>query len=264
MNSHRRMKQIGYVASLVVVLVIFFSLIVPFSVRLFAEKTPVVTPSPYQPIKLEQEAIIVHQRPDGSRTADIVAQVRNPNSRAGLSSYVVTFKVLNPAGEEILSHTEKTHLLPGALQYVVAIDVPIPVEAAIGRLQVLLPAEGDLTFQPLPNGLNPPEFQTLLQGRSQRDIAGIPIETQTGLVTNASTFDWEKVEVVAVGLNAQRQIIAVGKTFLGRLLVGEQRQFTVTWPTTGEPIRNVIALPSTDMFNEENLVETLGNSGTLR
>lgn len=258
------MKQLGYAASLGVVIVIFFSLILPFSVRLFEDKAPVITPSPYQPIRLEQEAAIVHQRPDGSRTVDLVAQLRNPNARAGVSSYSITFKVVDPAGAEIISHTERTHLLPGALQYVAAIDVPLPSQVAVGGLQILLPAEIDIEFQQLPEGLRPPEFQTVPQDRTSSDIAGRTIESQPGLVTNASTFDWEKVEVVAVGLNADRKIIAVGKTFLGRLLVGEQRQFTVTWPVTGEPIRNVIAVPSTDMFSEANVVETLGDSGTLR
>lgn len=264
MFSHRRIKQGLYAGSLALSILIFFFLLVPFSVRLFQEKPPVVTPSPYQPIKLDQEAIIVHQRADGTRSVDMVAQLRNPNPRAGVSSYTVTFKVFDASGNEIVSQEEKTHLLPGALQYVATLDARLPNQVAVGRFQTLLPPVGDIEFSQLPDGLNPPEFQTLLQARTTGEEAGRGIERQLGLVTNASTFDWQKVEVVAVGLNGSGQIVAVGKTFLGRLLVGEQRQFTVNWPTPAEPIRNVVALPSTDMFNEENLVETLGNSGTLR
>lgn len=264
MPSHRFWKKTVYAAGFFVVCVGFLLVVIPLSFRSRTTPTPTPTQSPFSPIVLEQRAALVHQRVDGSRSLDLVAQLRNPNPRAGVSGYPVTFVAYGKDDAELVRKKEMVHLTPGALQYAAAIDIPIANDATVSRVDVLLPAHDDVQFVLLPEGVSVPEFQTFVQARSVRDVGGNAIETQPGLVRNTGTFDWQKVEVMVVGLNQSKNIIAVGKTFIGRLLVGEQRQFTVQWPATSEPIVDVVALPSTDMFGEANVVEILGNSGLLQ
>jgi len=107
-------------------------------------------------------------------------------------------------------------------------------------------------------------FNLFLRDRTSSLIGQTATDIQKGVVTNASTFDWQRVEVVAVAVNDQGEIIAVGQTFVGKLLVGEQREFTVQWPKPTQAISRVIALPSTNIFREDNFVKIIGDPSLLR
>ncbi len=91
-----------------------------------------------------------------------------------------------------------------------------------------------------------------------------PMEQQTGIVTNNSTFDWEKVEVTGVALDSKGAIIGVGRTFVGKLLIGEQREFTLLWPFPDDQTVRVVALASTNIYSDANVVHIIGDPGKLR
>lgn len=261
--SRRMRKQAGYVLVFLgaLVLTVAVVLAVVRAPQRMAEPTPIPTPR-YADIIQEKVVVLPYPGTNGQTLLDIVVQLRNPNARAGMTAYPVDMVVYSATGQTLVTHREMAHILPGALQYVVAVGLELPRGEVLGQVQVSRPPTAN--FIELPDGVPLPSFSTFLRERQAGQVGNQVIETQTGLVKNSGTFDWQKVEVVAVALNANREIIAAGTTFLGRLLAGEQREFTVQWPQPEENIVQVVVLPSTDMFSEENIVEILGDPSRLR
>jgi hypothetical protein len=258
----RTKKQIAYGTGFAVVLVgILGVLINGVSRSESAENTPVQV-SNLIPVKLETLDSIRHQeRPGVENTIDIVARLRNPNAGAGISKYTVMFIVKDASGQEIKRVPVETYILPGAIQYVMALNVPVGV-SQVATIDADLPTNP--TFIPLGTNTNPPTFSAFARERKSSTVGEVTSDEQTGIVKNTSTFAWEKVEVYVVALNNQSKVIAAGKTFLGALTVGEEREFTVAWPKPQETIERVIILPSTNMFQEENAIRAIGNPGLLQ
>ncbi len=246
--------------------IVAFIVIVTLLVR---DETPVVivTPLPqFVAISVESVTAVPHITTVGlkGRTVDVIARLRNENPRAGTAHYPLTFNVYDPRGNQIASATQSAYLLPGAVQYVIATDIPIPQESQLGRVEVIKPSQSEVTFMSLPNGIDAPKFSSRPLNRTTQTIGDVLVEEQTGIVTNTGTLDWQKVEVVGVAVDGAGNVIAASKTFVGRLLVGEQREFTLQWPQPAVQTDRVIIIPSTNMFREENFVEIIGDPSSLR
>lgn len=261
--SRRNRKKTVYAAGLVGVSAAVVLIVSALTRPASAPAQP--TPSPtalYAPIVNERVTALPYKHADGRTTVDVVVQLRNPNPRAGVSRYPVDFRILDPSGATLLTHQELAYIPPATLQYVMALGLELSPQQTIGKVEVTLPPSP--LFEVLPEQVSTPTFSTFLRTVSERAVGDEIVATQTGLAKNTSTFDWQKVEVAVVGLNANQEVVAAGKTFLGRLLTGEQREFSVEWPKPREAIVHVIALPSTNVFREENVVEIEGDPSRLR
>ncbi|MBI3255706.1 MAG: hypothetical protein HYZ63_01930 [Candidatus Andersenbacteria bacterium] len=258
----RTKKQIAYGTGFAAVLMGIIVLLGNASLR---NQHPEDAPAPissFLPIKLEALDSIQHiELPGVEHTIDIVARLRNPNAGAGVSKYIVTFSVKDRAGQEIRRVPVETYILPGAIQYAMALNVPIG-GTQVASIEADLPVSP--TFIPLGGSQTPPSFSAFARERKSSTVGQVTSDEQTGIVKNTSTFAWEKVEVYVVGINSESRVIAAGKTFLGALTVGEEREFTVAWPQPDELIERIIILPSTNMFQEQNAIRAIGNPGLLQ
>ncbi|MEX2054705.1 MAG: hypothetical protein WD972_00850 [Candidatus Andersenbacteria bacterium] len=219
---------------------------------------PLATPTPVvatRPIVVEQVDVVRHQS-----SVDIVARLRNPNALAGVKEYPITFVLLNSEQQEIVQHPVTTYLLPGSLQYVVAIG--IPVGEVVTEVRVDIPPTPN--FTELPRGLDLPNFGSFERERALKPIGRLSYEEQKGILRNNSTVDFNRVQVTALALDERAVVVGVGTTFLGALKVGEQREFTVQWPEPARPTRRVVIFPSTNVFLEENIIRAIGDPSLLR
>lgn len=223
----------------------------------------VATPTPtVPPVQLEQVSVIPHEpRQFGDqRTVDVVARLRNPNPRLGVAEYSLTFHLRNRAGQEILAVSPLTYLLPGAVQYVAAINVAVP--EPVGSVEATLP--GAPPYQVLPNGLEVPTFSVFPRERQARSIGEVVIEEQKGIVSNPSPFAWEQVDIIGVALGPQGEVVGVGQTSVGALEIGEQREFFLQWPRPSALTERVILTASANVFRQGNLQPLPGDPNTLR
>lgn len=265
MVLRRVYKRTAYAAFALVAALAVVGVVVLLSGSGSSQRTARVTPTPdtFTPIEVGRVVVIPHTGSSGqTRTVDIVAELRNQNPRAGVRDYAVTFSIQNPAGEEITSTKVDTYILPGSQQYALALDVGLPAGEQLGQVKVAKPS--DVQFLRLPEKLDLPQFSLFLQTREEQVIGDSVTQRQVGLVRNTGTLDWERVEVSAIAVDESGDIIAAGRTFVGRLLTGEQREFSLQWPKPTRPVSNVIAVPSTNIFREENVIKALGDPGTLR
>lgn len=257
MNAKRLRKQVTYA----VIYGIFWLVIIGVPIMLIAEPgspRPTPTPAPTvtpQPISIQSVDVIQHER-----AVDVVARLHNPNARTGIVHYPVSFILFNNAGVEVHRQTVASHILPGSLQYITALN--IPVEGPISRVTLETPESPK--YANVPPNIPLPSFSTFLRERTARSVGGQNITEQKGVVTNSSSLDWQYVEVTALALDANDRPVGVGTTFVGRLTSGEQREFTVQWPTSGEPIARVVTLATTNIFKEDNIIRAVGDPASLR
>lgn len=213
-------------------------------------------PPAYKPIVIDQVEVLRH-----GNNADIVARLQNPNPQAGIERYPVTFTVLDSQGTTVVAHTVDAYVIPGGLQYIAALGLRLG-GAEPGTVEVQVPP--DPVFTAVSARLALPSFNTFLSERSTVRVGDQTVEQQRGLVTNASSFNFERVEVTAVAVDNLGRAVGVGQTFLGELKVGEQREFTIQWPVPAVPTSRVVVLATTNLFREQNILRQLSDPSRLR
>lgn len=264
MVAHRLFKQIVYLGLALALLfagvtAVFWLFVHP------ATPAPLPSPtlSPHKPIVVEEVTVIPHIPVSvvETPTVDIVARLRNPNPTVGVGQYPVVFVIHAVSGAALLSKEEMTYLLPGSLQYVAAVGIPLPTRE-IGQVEVMLPPQP--VWQEVPAAIKPPEFNVFLKNRYDQAIGEAVLEQQRGVIRNVGTFDWEKVEIIALAISADNKVVGVGNTFVGLLQSTQEREFTVQWPKPTQTTVRVITFPSTNIFAEGNISHSIGDPNSLR
>lgn len=261
----RTKKQIGYGIAYVIAFTAFIFLLAVGIAGPGDQAPPAPTPTPpvFEDIQLEEASVIQHAPTtlSGIGTVDIVARLRNPNPRAGLEQYTVTFVLRNSTGAELGRQQATTYILPGSLQYVLALNVP--VDEQVTKVDVNLPKDPD--FETVPLSLELPRFSIFSRDRTIRQIGDRSIEETVGVVENTSTFDWQETDVIGVGIGASGNVTGVSRTSVGALVVGGQREFTLQWPQPPiEPTVRTLLIPSTNIFRDDNFLRAIGDPSQLR
>lgn len=217
--------------------------------------------SPQTPSTITRESLIVESVDvvHYENTIDVVARIRNPNPRDGVPDYDVTFVFLDDQNKEIDRIHERVNLLPGSLNYISVLDIPL---STIASVKVDMPSQP--FFITLPKTAPLPEFNSFLRERNMRTIGNQEYEIQKGLITNRGTLGYRLVNVTGIAFDSEGKIVGVGKTFLGEFAAGEQRVVTLQWPAPASPTQHVILLPSTNIFLQDNIMPVTGDPSLLR
>lgn len=258
MSGQRVLKQGFYAVlfSLVGVIAVSGSLLLFVSPPKIQLAQPSPSPaSSFELLKIERVDFITH-----AGTLDIVARIHNPNAHAGIGLFPIRFSLIGQDGKAMNTVTAESYILPGSTQYVSMLEVPISQPVSDVKADFPKP----LNFQSLPEALRLPTFSTFLYNRTDAKPGQSVMEEQKGIVTNTSTFDFNRVEVTILAFDAQDKLAGIGTTFLGSLNVQEQREFTVLWAKPAVPADRIIAAPTTNIFKEDNIIRALGNPGLLR
>lgn len=247
-------KQISYATVFFFILIMIFVLFIFPSLDLLNRFRPVPPPERAD-IVIESIDPVIHRG-----RLDVVARVRNPNPRAGVPDFDLTFVFLDEAGNVLSRITKDSYLMPGAVQYEALLDV----EATSALHEVRVDPPEQVNFEELPPFVGVPAFNTFLQGRQIRSIGGQNIEEQKGIINNTSALGYRRVELTGVAFNSNNQVIGVSTTFVGELLVAEQREFTLQWPAPPTPSERVIVIPTTNIYETDNILDIRGNPALLR
>ncbi len=254
----RTVKKAAYAALFILVILTFSSPIVYGGFNRLRQLWRIVeAPHPQQrePIIVERVDTVVH-----ADTVDIAARVRNPNPGAGIPDYTVTFVLLDSNGKEIESVVSRTYILPGSLNYIAAIGIPLSTQ--LGSIKVNL--SPNPTFVSLPEHISLPSFNTFVRERRIRSVGQRQLEEVRGIVINTSALDFSRVEITSVAIDSTGQVVGVGSTFVGELRVGEQREFSVQWPLPSRQGERILILPSTNIYLEGNILPIKGDPDLLR
>lgn len=256
MVSRRLLKQFSYAGGCATFLALILVGVV-FTVR-SPRFSPAVIPSPsvsYVPVMIEELFSVQH-----IDAIDVAVRLRNRNPHVGVADYPVIFIIEDTQGREITRRQEAAYLLPGSLRYVATLGVPVR-EAVRVRVEVPL----DPPWQELPPTIRLPQLGAFLRGETHVQVVGsTQVQQQKGIANNASSYGLARVDIVALAYDSDRKVIGIGKTFLGELGVGEQREFTVQWPQPPRVPADIITALSTNAFDEDNVLPVVGDPGSIR
>lgn len=261
---HRVLKKTVYGVGYVAIAGFFIFLVIAPFIPKKQITGPFVTPEPLLPIIVENITAIPHINDPGptGKTVDVVARLRNNNPRAGIKDYEVTFQLKDASGAVIQTVTQHEYVLPGSIGYIAALDMQIPPTAVFDHVDVI--TSKNPKFLSIPDTAPTPQFSIFPRDRTLVNSGKFVLEQQTGIVTNSSSFDWQVVDVVGVALDANGAIVGVGKTTVGKLIIGEQREFALQWPRPNTATAKVVALAVTNMYDDANFVQIVGDPGKLR
>lgn len=162
----------------------------------------------------------------GGSAYDLAARIKNINPNFGLADLGYAFKFYDASDKLLGEKRGRTFLLPGREKYI--IEGNVAAGAAIAKTELILDNMAPDDWRQLGNNFELPNLFV-------RDMQFRLLENQTafaeasGNVKNDSDFDFDKVEVAVVLMDAQGEIIGVNKTAAHTILAGEERYFSVSW-----------------------------------
>lgn len=233
----RLRKQITVVAVVATALVGLLALI---TLVLYEPPLPPPPPPPtFEPLVVREVRVL---RSDTDRL-DLFALVKNPNANAGVREVDYTFE-LRSGDQLAASIPGKTFFLPGQEKPIIEVNRAI---AADGR--DLTVRFGEPVWVSVASDFRAPALVPV--ARESRIRPGEPeLYEVKGVLANESSLDYLRVEVSALGLDADGELLGAGRTFVGSLLAGERREFTLSWPIPrGGSVSQVRVFPEVNVFS---------------
>lgn len=159
---------------------------------------------------------------------DLIAKIKNPNSDWGVESLSYNF-----------GRQGKTYVLPQETKYIIEQKVEL-VEPSKIEFEVQ-----NISWRKLKDFKN---LDLIIKDQKQ-DLIDEKYNRVSGILENKSNYALDKIEIVSVLFNAQQKIIAVNKTSLDAVKIGESRYFEISWPyQLSEPVSSFEVKAYTDVF----------------
>lgn len=182
---------------------------------------------------------------------DFVAQIYNPNTAYGASSFNYSLIFTDENGVELLKSGGTSYIIPGQTKYLTAVSLKINGEAAKADIEInsvqwskVQPFDSVVNFM-----IRRQNFLPNINGNSQFSAT----------LFNSSNFDFDKVDVAIVLFDGAGNISGVGKTDIRTFLSGTERGFQVQWPySLDSEVANVAIEAATNLFENSNFIKNYG------
>lgn len=183
---------------------------------------------------------------------DFIARIYNPNTTYGASNFDYNVSFTDANGIELLKSVGSSYILPGQTKYLTAVSLKINGEIANATMTVnsvqwskVQPFDSVVDFM-----IRRQNFSLDTSGNSQF----------TAALFNSSNFDFDKVDVAIVLLDAGGNVIGAGKTDIRTFLSGTERGFQVQWPypIDSNIVASVTIEATTNLFENSNFLKTYG------
>ena len=184
----------------------------------------------------------------GSNLYDVIARVKNPNSKLGAGVLNYTVRIRDIDGEVIKIVGGKDFLLPREEVFLVIPGVSL--SRMPGVAEVIFEGitwQESLVPEPSLAVINP-IYKTFSPGETFASEV-------TGAIKNVSTYGFNRVRVQILLFDEGGELLSAATSDINTLQSNEGRFFKVTWP---EPftrlVRDVKVLPRTNIFDEQNIL----------
>lgn len=245
----RLRKQLAILA----VIVAFFGgiFVVVFAVVYEPPAPPPPPPPTYADLTVVSTALF-RSAPD---RADILAVVKNPNANAGVRDVRYTLEVRS-SGAVVTEVSGNAFFLPGQEKPIVSIEASVPIQGTEVSIRFGVPA-----WMPVTSDFRPPSLIVVSRQGKFRD-GGSPVYEVKGVLANESGLDFLAVEMTSLGVDADGEVIGVGRTFIGSLRALERREFTVSWPlSAGRSVSRTREYPEVNVFSPAAVQPRVGLPG---
>jgi hypothetical protein len=196
--------------------------------------------------------------PGGQGKYDVMVRVSNPNNQIAGSSFSYDIKLKDASGIVLAEKSGKSFILPVESKYIIETGLETNGIPAQTEVSIDIP-EWEEFF-----GYERPELN-IYNKRYELISSGIGYSKAFGLLRNESPFDFNTVKIKVVLRDAGGQPIAFNKTEMNTINSGEQRDFSMIWPTSfpGE-VQGVEMEAEADVFNTQNFIKKYTNSSSQK
>jgi hypothetical protein len=240
----------------VVALIILIPLIVFFISEL--TKKPEVTP----PVEVEKppadfkvEVMETKLLKSNGNQYDILAKIRNINPDWGVSKLDYKFILKDKLGAKVGERERESYILPQQERYLIEIGVESLTEAETVELELTLSEA-----QKLKQFVNP---QAQLAVKDMGHFVSEGKSRANGLLSNQSSFGFEKVDINVILYNPKDEVVGVNYTNLNAFLPGTERYFSVAWSGTIKGASRVEIEPNVNVFETGSFMDIYGTGQTL-
>lgn len=156
---------------------------------------------------------------------DVYAEVANPNSYVGSSTFSYKFIIKNAVGEIMAEPHGTSFILPADKKYIIETnvatkDIPASVELIVS----------DPVWVEAMDAYEKPALKVISKNYSEI-TSGIGFGEATGLLKNESPFSFNSINVRIILENEEGKIVALNSTQMNTVQAGENRDFRVDWPS---------------------------------
>ena len=207
------------------------------------------------PCEKQREPLeIIYQKviPITENNFDLVIEVRNPNNNWGAKSVGYALNIYSEQDENIASKQGSFYIIPQEDKYIVEPKISLSEKPGKVEFKIINTSWERLSgFRDLALRIKDKKIQT--GGEVQTKVSGV--------ITNNTNYDLNKVELVGVIFGANNEIIAAGKTEVNTLLRGENRYFEINWPNQiNEEVVSYEIKAYTDVFSPDNFINIQNRS----
>lgn len=151
---------------------------------------------------------------------DLVAKIKNPNKLWGVESLVYRFNLYDENNNLIVFKQGEEFILPQEDKYIIESRFYLLKTPARSEFEIMSINWQKLKdFEGLELKVRDKNYQITDQGFSRL----------YGIVENKSNYSLDKIDITGLLLSDEK-IIAVGKTDIRTVIVGQSRHFEINWP----------------------------------
>lgn len=190
----------------------------------------------------------------GENTYAAVAKIRNTDAEFGVSRISYEFKLYDDAEKLVRSQLGFSFILPASERYVVEPRIDFS-GGKIARTEFII---HEIRWERLKEYRGVPEL-IVRDGVYKQTPSGSHFSEFSGILRNASGFDFDTIIISILLKASQGEIRAVGTIEVKTMKSGDERFFKVSWPLpfAGEVV-SVDVFPETNVFLETNFIERHG------
>lgn len=198
-----------------------------------------------EPLKIIYQNFI----PTVANDFDLVAQIKNPNRNWGVESLDYQFNIYDSSNQLIGYRVGKTYFLPQETKYIIEQRMTTKIDPARAEIEIK-----EINWRKLKDF---EELELKIRDKKQQIIDG-KFNQLSGNLENKSSYDLDKIEIAGL-LFSDNKIIAVGRTDIWTVLMGETRYFQINWPyEIVEEVTSFELRPQTNVFLNENFLKKHG------
>ena len=188
----------------------------------------------------------------GIESFDLLAQIENPNREYGAPQAFYQFEIFDQGNNLIRKVDGSTFIFPSQTKYIIESPVnlsglPYKVTFSIKNVDW----EKLLNFENVGLEIYNKKYNELSPEQDYFSEA-------SGIIENASNYDYEKVEIFVVLYDNKDNIINFAKTEQRTISSGDRREFKVSWKRPFKKVYKSDIEAYTNLFLDENFMRRHG------
>lgn len=182
----------------------------------------------------------------------VLSQIKNLNTEFGGEMINYDFILYDNANQIALAVPGQSFILPGETKYVIEPEVKSDKKIAKAEMKIK-----NILWEKLRDYKEP--RLDISRKKYDQIPEGQPGKSRvSGIVTNLTNFDFEKVTIKVILFGKENQIVGANTTQANTLRSNEERYFETTWFWDIEDVISIKIEAETNVFLDENFIKRYG------